>query len=196
MRRPSFPAVISMVALFIALGGTSYAVIKLPAKSVGNRELKSNAVTASKIRDGAVGAAELAPDAAGRRGPRGLQGPAGPAGAVATIEPWQALAFAGSWTNYAAGYVTGAYRKDQLGQVHVRGLVAKLGSAAVSGDVIATLPAGYRPPLRMIFPGGSGGPTDVYGRIDVLANGEIVWIAGGTAVANFTSLDAISFWTD
>ncbi len=50
MRRPSFPTVISLIALFVALGGTSYAVIRLPAKSVGNRELKSNAVTSAKIR--------------------------------------------------------------------------------------------------------------------------------------------------
>jgi hypothetical protein len=50
MRRPGFPTVISLIALFVALGGTSYAVIKLPPRSVGNRELKSNAVTSAKIR--------------------------------------------------------------------------------------------------------------------------------------------------
>jgi hypothetical protein len=34
-KRPSLPAVSSLIALFVALGGTSYAVIKLPASSVG-----------------------------------------------------------------------------------------------------------------------------------------------------------------
>ena len=80
-KRPSFPTVISLIALFVALGGTSYAVVKLPARSVGTRELKSNAVTASKIRDGSIGSAELA-SGARKRGPRGPQGPAGPPGAA------------------------------------------------------------------------------------------------------------------
>lgn len=42
MARPSFPTATSLIALFVVLGGTSCAVIELPAKSVGNRELKSN----------------------------------------------------------------------------------------------------------------------------------------------------------
>jgi hypothetical protein len=46
MRRLSVPTVISPRARFVAaLGGTSYAVIKLPARSVGNGEPKSNAWT-------------------------------------------------------------------------------------------------------------------------------------------------------
>ena len=39
--------VVAYAALFIALGGSSYAAIKLPANSVGNRQLKKGAVTAS-----------------------------------------------------------------------------------------------------------------------------------------------------
>src|ERR1700709_612892 len=138
MRRPSFPAVISLIALFVALGGPSYAVIKLPAKSVGNRELKNNAVTASKIRAGAVGSSELAASAA--RGPRGPEGPAGASGAGAAAipppAPRQRLLFAGIWTNYASGFDTAAYRKDQLGEVHLRGLVTKNGAVPAKDDVI------------------------------------------------------------
>jgi hypothetical protein len=177
-------------------------VIKLPAGSVGARELKRNAVTGTKIRDGAVGPADLSPSAALRRGPRGPEGPQGPpgppgaSGPAAGVAPWVVLAYAGSWTNYASGYSTGAYRKDPFGKVHLRGLAAKNAGAPASGDIIAVLPAGYRPPMRMTFPAVSGGPIDVYGRVDVMTNGEIVFIAGGTADADFTSLDAISFWTD
>jgi len=50
--------IVALLALFVALGGTSYAVIKLPAKSVGNRELKSNAVTSAKIRPRAIAASD------------------------------------------------------------------------------------------------------------------------------------------
>ncbi len=194
MRRPSFPAVISLMALFIALGGTSYAVIKLPAKSVGNRELKSNAVTASKIRDGSIGPQELSSTAA--RGPRGPQGPAGASGAGAAAIPppaaWQALLFGGVWTNYGSGYDTAAFRTDQLGKVHLRGLVTKNGAVPVKDDVIGTLPAGYRPKTRKIFAVGSGSP----GRVDVAPNGNVIWIYGGTAERDYTSLETISFWTD
>ena len=34
-----------LIALFVALGGTSYAAIKLPVKSVGTEQLKNSSVT-------------------------------------------------------------------------------------------------------------------------------------------------------
>src|SRR5436305_2880600 len=45
---------ISYLALFVALGGTSYAAINLPAGSVGPRQLKNGAVTTSKLANGSV----------------------------------------------------------------------------------------------------------------------------------------------
>ena len=193
MRRPSVPTVISLIALFVALGGTSYAVIKLPAKSVGNRELKTNAVTSAKIRPRAVGRADLAPSARiGQRGPRGGIGPQGQAGDAVAPESWKALSLQGGWTDYGAGYAAGAYRKDARGRVYLRGLVTS-GAPLAQGSVIATLPAGYRPSARMIFGDPTGGPG---GRVDVAANGEIQWISGATAEIDYTSLATVSFWTD
>ncbi|MEX0993378.1 MAG: hypothetical protein WDZ37_05210 [Solirubrobacterales bacterium] len=52
--RPSPALVISVLALFVALGGSGYAISRIPARSVGSKQLKSGAVTASKIRKGAV----------------------------------------------------------------------------------------------------------------------------------------------
>jgi hypothetical protein len=77
------------LAAFIALGGTSYAITKLPRNSVGTAQLQRNAVTADKIRKGAVGISELARDARslGTRGPRGAEGPPGPAGATGPAGP-------------------------------------------------------------------------------------------------------------
>jgi hypothetical protein len=40
---------IGLLALFIALGGTSYAAAKLPRNSVGTTQLKSGAVTEAKL---------------------------------------------------------------------------------------------------------------------------------------------------
>jgi hypothetical protein len=75
--------VVALLALIVALGGTSYAAIKLPKNSVGNKQLKKNAVTGSKVKDGSLFSNDFA---AGQlpRGPKGdpgSQGAQGPAGA-------------------------------------------------------------------------------------------------------------------
>jgi hypothetical protein len=55
MKRPSPALLVSLVALFIALGGTSYAAItSLPKNSVGTPQLKTGAVTAPKINASAL----------------------------------------------------------------------------------------------------------------------------------------------
>jgi len=80
---PSF--VISCAALFVALGGTGYAVVVLPANSVGTKQLKKNAVNSAKIRDASLRARDFAkgqlpappPGAQGVQGPPGQQGAEG-----------------------------------------------------------------------------------------------------------------------
>src|SRR5215831_16483751 len=49
LRAPSPALVISLIALFVALGGTTYAATSLPANSVGTAQIRNKAVTASKI---------------------------------------------------------------------------------------------------------------------------------------------------
>jgi hypothetical protein len=46
--------IVSLVALVVALGGTSYAAFTLPRNSVGTKQLKNRAVTTKKIKNGAV----------------------------------------------------------------------------------------------------------------------------------------------
>src|SRR6476620_4280879 len=47
---PSPALVISLIALFVALGGTSYAAITtLPKNSVGTAQIKNGAVTSAKL---------------------------------------------------------------------------------------------------------------------------------------------------
>jgi hypothetical protein len=53
-RLPSPSMVVSMVALTFALGGTSYAVVKLPPRSVGSKQLKPKAVTGTHVKDGSL----------------------------------------------------------------------------------------------------------------------------------------------
>jgi len=52
---------IGYAALFISLGGTSYAAIAIPAGSVGTVQLHNGAVTGSKLAKNAVSAANLNP---------------------------------------------------------------------------------------------------------------------------------------
>jgi len=54
---------IALLALFLALGGTTYAAVSLPANSVGSKQLKKNAVTPAKIKKSAVTNAKIAGNA-------------------------------------------------------------------------------------------------------------------------------------
>jgi hypothetical protein len=51
--RPSPAMVLALLALFIAMAGTSYAAIKLPANSVGSKQIQANAVAAAPCDRGA-----------------------------------------------------------------------------------------------------------------------------------------------
>lgn len=48
-RRPTASMVISLVALFVAMGGVGYAAVSIPRNSVGTAQIKNNAVTARKM---------------------------------------------------------------------------------------------------------------------------------------------------
>jgi hypothetical protein len=83
--------VTATMALIVALGGTSYAAIKLPANSVGSTQLKKHAVTNSKLRANAVTSGTVrngslrAKDFKAGQLPAGPVGPAGAAGATNVI---------------------------------------------------------------------------------------------------------------
>jgi hypothetical protein len=59
LRAPSPAFFLSLVALFVALGGTTYAAVTLPKNSVGTKQLKKNAVTSVKIKKGGVTASKI-----------------------------------------------------------------------------------------------------------------------------------------
>jgi hypothetical protein len=82
----TYANVIASLALFVALGGVSWAAVTLPANSVGKRQLKRNAVTSAKVANGSLKKADFA---AGQlpTGRRGATGPTGPAGGTGPAGP-------------------------------------------------------------------------------------------------------------
>ena len=117
LHRPSPAMVVALVALTVALGGTSVAAVsQLAANSVGTSQLKNNAVTTPKIKNNAVNASKIAGNAvnsakiannavtsseiknatikpedlssaAKTSGPPGPTGPSGPAGPPGVASP-------------------------------------------------------------------------------------------------------------
>ena len=69
--RITYANVMATLAVFIALGGASYAAIKIPANSVGSKQLKDNSVRGKEIKNAVVGTKDLKP---GSVGPDALQG--------------------------------------------------------------------------------------------------------------------------
>lgn len=61
----SFANLVSLMALFIALGGTTYAAVALPKNSVGAKQIKKNGVGVSEIKKDAVRASEIKSSAVG-----------------------------------------------------------------------------------------------------------------------------------
>ncbi len=136
----SYANVMSTLALFVALGGVSYAAVKLPKNSVGAKQLRTDAVTSKKVKDGSLAATDFAAGQlpAGARGPAGPQGVAGPQGAAGAAG--SALAY-GDFT--AAGAKQGA-RKGLEGVTVTKqsaGLYCMSGFQTVPDNVIVSIDA-------------------------------------------------------
>jgi hypothetical protein len=52
--------IVAMLALFVSMGGTGYAVTKLPKRSVGPAQLRKNAVRSEHVKAGSITTAKLA----------------------------------------------------------------------------------------------------------------------------------------
>jgi hypothetical protein len=52
---------VAYIALFVALGGTGYAAMRIPPRSVGSRQLRNGAVTTKKIANKSITARKLDP---------------------------------------------------------------------------------------------------------------------------------------
>jgi len=107
-RHLTFANVMSVIAVFIALGGASYAAVNLPknsvgtkqlkGKSVGTKQLKGNAVNSNKVKNFSLRANDF------KKGqiPSGPTGPAGATNVTVRYGPGSAQVGAGQQTSDTA----------------------------------------------------------------------------------------------
>ena len=95
--RLTYANVVATLALFVALGGSSYAAIALKRGSVKGKHLAKNAVTAPKVRNASLLSEDFAPGQLpqGEQGQKGEQGQTGDKGDKGDAgEPGSAIAYA------------------------------------------------------------------------------------------------------
>lgn len=103
---------------------------------------------------------------------------------VTTTRPtWYGLSYAASWSDYnpTGPWQPGQYCIDQLGFVHLRGLVQKT-AAYSAGETLATLPAGYRPADNEMFTcyADDSNMSVFVARVDVYPSGAILAATNAT----------------
>ena len=75
--RLTYANVMATVAVFIALGGSSYAAVTLKRSSVKGKHIAANAVTSPKVKNASLLSEDFAPGQL-PQGPQGERGPEGP----------------------------------------------------------------------------------------------------------------------
>lgn len=101
--------------------------------------------------------------------------------------------FQNGWQNYGGAWPTGQYRKYSDGVVSLKGLLKKVPSTS-DGEVLFTLPSGYRPreTLFMQVYAGCDAPALVY----INPSGNVSAFNGMNGKAGCVSLDSVNFMAD
>ncbi len=166
--RLTYANVMATIAVFIALGGASYAALKLPKNSVGAKQLKKNsvttakiknqAVTAAKVKSGSLTGAQVNASTLGTVPNAAHAGSADVANSLPPPERWHAVGGPGEpqFQNgcHNAGLPDTAsvrFYKDQIGIVHLEGSYR---DCSTEGANAFQLPPGYlpRPDLNFSLP--------------------------------------------
>lgn len=191
-RRPSPALVISMIALFVALGGTGYAASQINGKTLKNnsvpgKKLKNKTVTGGKVKPntltgtqinesslGIVPNAAHAATATSAANAATLEGRSASSFAAAKAEPVHIVGAAGQ-VPFGSGWEIGGneqapgFWKDPFGTVYLQG---QAGRDSGTNSVIFTLPPGFRPTESSYFSTYPSGGTGT-AAIAVHENGDV-----------------------
>lgn len=215
-RLPSPSMAVALLALFVALGGSSYAALKVSSRQIADnsvrskdlrnndvrsRDVRNNGLTGADVNEATLGTVPTATTAASAgtaasaatAGNADTLGGIGPTGFVQTpTEPVRLVgtpgnpAFKNGFQNSSLGASAGFF-KDQFGVVHLQGDVDPPGGA----NTIFTLPPGYRPDQT-----GAGGPQFVVRAdagvnvVDVDSEGDVTLLNSAT---NHVAINGITF---
>jgi hypothetical protein len=187
--------VISVLALFIALGGSAWA---LKTNSVRSRTIVNGQVKTSDLDDGAVTSSKVAAAHLHK-----VSDPPSGGDACAGTDPDTGV-FCGStaqtpsgavWSNYPfPGLWEGAsFFKDAAGVVHLQGLVQCSPAVECSSQpVIFVLPPSYRPAQGLVYGVDSG--LAAHNRVEVHPNGVVRWyVDDPSSPHDYLSLSGVSF---
>jgi hypothetical protein len=191
--------VISLIALFVALGGTGYAALKVSGKNVKNRSLtgkdvKRNSLGGSEIKEARLsevrrakraGSAATADRAASADS---LGGRAASSFAPAGTPPFQALQLLTPWQQVATYSPVGFWEEPQ-GIIHLQGVV----SGTLIGSTMFVLPPGARPRTSRRLPTTCQTSSDS-GVVEITPNGEAKPLYGGCN-PSIIHLDGMEFRT-
>jgi hypothetical protein len=139
----TYANVMATIAVFLALGGSSYAVSRIDGKrikshSITGAKLKRNTLTGRQIREQRLATVpnasrldKLDSTAFQRSGAAAGGALAGnyPNPSLAAPEAFHAVgapgqpAFLGTWANYGGGFAGASFYKDPLRRVHLRGMI-------------------------------------------------------------------------
>jgi hypothetical protein len=141
----SYANVAATLALILALGGTSYAALRLPKNSVGRSQLRKSSVGTRALRNHGVHWSDIAPSARDSlRGQRGRPGPPGPpaarffAAVNAGGEPVSGNATDASHTAVGSGTYTIGFAESVSKCVYSATLGSTDGAPVAAGRVAVT----------------------------------------------------------
>jgi hypothetical protein len=188
---------VTILAFLVLGGGTALAAYVVSSNSqIGPGTVSGHAGTATNknIISGSVNATDLANQAvtaAKIKAPEAWHN-VGAGSTTQNLCSSQTAVFCGDgpgthddfvpWANYGGGFATAAFYKDQLGIVHLKGLVSNNEGSPTDPrtSAVLRLPLGYRPTTERVF--SSVGRATVNGvevaqsRVDVQPNGLVVFV--------------------
>lgn len=187
----TYANLMATVAVFIALGGASYAALKVPKNSVGTKQLKKNAVNGSKVKDHSLTGRDIGDVSTLATVPRAAE-----ADHATTVDgfapvPVHLVAASGEpqfeneATNYAPGFTPAGFFKDHECVVHLQGTIG----TPTNNAVVFTLPIADRPDKDVLASIAANPPQA--GAIHVSPDGTVR--LGASVFQGVFGIDGVSF---